>query len=211
AALVPRAAPVPRARGAGVAHAVPGPQRRRRGRAQRPAAPRARMRRAALLRRPDRSRHRSPARPRPGLGEALSVRWAPRPRAAPGRARRRGSRHDRHRRGRRSQGKEEVMSPKLSDSLRAMADRAPVDDASISAAAAIRSVKTRRALRVTANSVVGAGAAAALTFAIVMPTLNASDGYTAGAGVPEIAANGGYANDLGGPGDARLAFGVCGA
>lgn len=103
------------------------------------------------------------------------------------------------------------MSPKLSDSLRAMADRAPVDDASISAAAAIRSVKTRRALRVTANSVVGAGAAAALTFAIVMPTLNASDGYTAGAGVPEIAANGGYVNDLGGPGDARLAFGVCGA
>lgn len=103
------------------------------------------------------------------------------------------------------------MSPKLSDSLRAMADRAPVGEASISAEAAIKRVKTRRAVRATGNSLIGAGAVTAIALAIVVPTIGAGTGGagdTAAASLPETAAGGGLNGAL--PDDGRFAYGLCG-
>jgi hypothetical protein len=90
-----------------------------------------------------------------------------------------------------------------------MADRAPLDEASVSAAAAIKSVKTRRAVRVTANSFMGAGAAAVVAFAIIVPTLGAGgddpESPLAATKVGEESAGADAMFD-----DTRLAVGFCG-
>ncbi len=100
------------------------------------------------------------------------------------------------------------MSPKLSDALRGMADRAPVGEFSVSSADAARRVRRHRTLRATANSLVGASAVAVLAFAIVAPNLGgASADLAAGnaqdTALPEI----GMADAV--AGDRRMAY--CGA
>jgi hypothetical protein len=100
------------------------------------------------------------------------------------------------------------MSPRLSDSLRGMADRAPLGEASVSAPDAIKRVKTRRAVRITANSAMGAGAAAVVAFAIIVPTIGAGGGTGDPAAAPQAQEDGAGAESL--ADDARLAYGFCG-
>lgn len=67
---------------------------------------------------------------------------------------------------------------KLSDALRGMADRAPIGDVSISPVAAAQRVKRTRAIRTTANSVVGAGAVAVVALGVILPMQNSPQSPT---------------------------------
>lgn len=100
------------------------------------------------------------------------------------------------------------MSPKLSDALRGMADRAPIGELEVSTHGAARRVRRHRTLRMTANSLVGAGAAAVVAFAVIAPTtgtLPAGEGADMAA-APEEASDGGFA-----AADTRLAMNMCGS
>ena len=101
------------------------------------------------------------------------------------------------------------MSPRLSDSLRGMADRAPLGEASVSAPDAVKRVKTRRAVRVTANAAMGAGAAAVVAFAIIVPTIGGGAGDPSGPAAAPQAEGGADAGAL--VDDSRLAYGFCGS
>ena len=73
---------------------------------------------------------------------------------------------------------------KLSDSLRAAADRAPLDGASVPVDNVSRRVRVQRGLRTSANGLVGVGAVAVLGFGVATPFLGdigagASDGADA--------------------------------
>lgn len=63
---------------------------------------------------------------------------------------------------------------RLSDSLRGLADRAPIDDVTVSVAAAARRVERGRRLRVAANATAGVGAAAVIALAAIQPGLGTS-------------------------------------
>ena len=64
---------------------------------------------------------------------------------------------------------------KFSDALRGAADRAPVDEVQVSTSAVTGRIKRERALRMGANSLVGAGAVAVIAFAAVGPLSGLSD------------------------------------
>ena len=64
---------------------------------------------------------------------------------------------------------------KFSDALRGAADRAPVDEVQVSTGAIAGRIKRERAVRMGANSLVGAGAVAVIAFAAVGP-MGGSDG-----------------------------------
>lgn len=102
------------------------------------------------------------------------------------------------------------MSPKLSDALRGMADRAPIGELEVSTHGAARRVRRHRTLRMTANSLVGAGAAAVVAFAVIAPTTGGLPSAEDGA---EMAAAPAPNFDTEGAGveDARLAMNTCGA
>lgn len=59
---------------------------------------------------------------------------------------------------------------KLSDALRAMADRAPIGDLSVSTGGAARRIRRTRVVRNTANSLVGAGAVAVVALGVILPS-----------------------------------------
>jgi len=58
---------------------------------------------------------------------------------------------------------------RLSDLLRGAADRAPIDEASVAVDRVSRRVRLNRSMRVAGNGVAGAGAAALVAFAVVIP------------------------------------------
>lgn len=100
------------------------------------------------------------------------------------------------------------MSPKLSDALRGMADRAPVGELEVSTHGAARRIRRHRTARMTANSLVGAGAVAVVAFAVIAPT---TGGLPTGGGTDMAAAPDAVMEGLGAAEDARLAVNICGA
>ena len=69
---------------------------------------------------------------------------------------------------------------KLSDALRGAADRAPVDDATISVEAASSRVRRHRAARAGSTGLVGAGAVAVIAFAAMGPLAGTDDAFDGG-------------------------------
>ncbi len=98
---------------------------------------------------------------------------------------------------------------RLSDSLRGMADRAPLDDATVSVAAAAGRVRRGRRLRAGANVTAGAGVAAVVALAVVNPGGSAQSPLAdlASGGAESAAVAPGFDSAEGG---LRLAWGACG-
>ncbi len=99
---------------------------------------------------------------------------------------------------------------RLSDHLRGLADRAPVEDSVISVDVASRRIHRQRRLRAGANAAAGVGAAAVIAVAAVNPGGSAND-FAADAPAPAIAggeSDGAMATQDEGT---RLAWGLCGS
>lgn len=99
---------------------------------------------------------------------------------------------------------------RLSDSLRGMADRAPLDDATVSVSAAAGRVRRGRRLRAGANVTAGAGVAAVVALAVVNPGGSGQSPMAdlASGGMSDSAAVApGFESADGG---IRLAWGACG-
>ena len=100
---------------------------------------------------------------------------------------------------------------RLSDSLRGLADRAPVDEVGVSTSDATRRIHRGRRLRAAANATAGAGVAAVIALAAIHPGLG-STGTSAdaalGSGAPEGAKVAGPGFDASGA--SQLAWGQCG-
>lgn len=100
---------------------------------------------------------------------------------------------------------------RLSDSLRGLADRAPVDEVGVSTSAATRRIHRGRRLRAAANATAGAGVAAVIALAAIHPGLG-STGTSAdaslGSGAPEGAKVASPGFDASGA--SQLAWGQCG-
>jgi len=101
---------------------------------------------------------------------------------------------------------------RLSDSLRGLADRAPLDEVSVSTPAATRRINRNRRLHTAANATAGLGAAAVIALAAIHPgmdTLSSADS----AANPESATSGEKAMAPGfdAAGSSQLAWGLCGS
>jgi len=101
---------------------------------------------------------------------------------------------------------------RLSDSLRGLADRAPLDAVSVSTSGATRRIKRNRRLHATANATAGLGAAAVIALAAINPgmdTLSSADS----APNPESATSGdkAMAPAYDAAGSSQLAWGLCGS
>jgi len=100
---------------------------------------------------------------------------------------------------------------RLSDSLRGLADRAPVDEVGVSTSSATRRIYRGRRLRAAANATAGAGVAAVIALAAIHPGIGSGDSTAdaaVGSGAPEgakVAAPGFDAS-----GASQLAWGQCG-
>ena len=101
---------------------------------------------------------------------------------------------------------------RLSDSLRGLADRAPVGEVGVSTSAATRRIYRGRRLRAAANATAGAGLVAVIALAAIHPGMGSADSSTANAALAPAPAEGGKAAApiAGGATDARLAWGACG-
>lgn len=99
---------------------------------------------------------------------------------------------------------------RLSDSLRGLADRAPVDTVGISTSAATRRIYRGRQLRAAANATAGVGVAAVIAVAAINPAFTSADSNVAEAavGAPESHKLAGPAFDIAGAGE--FAWGQCG-
>ncbi len=97
---------------------------------------------------------------------------------------------------------------RLSDSLRGLADRAPVDAVGISTSAATRRIYRGRRLRAAANATAGVGVAAVIALAAINPATTSADSNVAAAGAPESDKLAGPAFDMSGA--SELAWGQCG-
>lgn len=73
---------------------------------------------------------------------------------------------------------------RLSDSLRGLADRAPMDEVVVSTSAATRRIHRGRRLRAAANATAGVGVAAVIALAAINPGANMSASSTADAAAP---------------------------
>ena len=103
---------------------------------------------------------------------------------------------------------------RLSDSLRGLADRAPIDGAVVSAASASRRIHRNRRLRVAANATVGVGAAAVVALAALNPGFGgAADPAADLAAAPAAAdtAKDAYAGEGMTAEGSMLAWGWCGS
>lgn len=103
---------------------------------------------------------------------------------------------------------------RLSDSLRGLADRAPIADATVSTVSASRRIHRNRRLRAAANATAGVGAAAVVAVAAINPGMGASP--KAAGEQPDIALDDGrvapgYDSPVMGAGDSMLAWGWCGS
>ncbi|WP_291378816.1 hypothetical protein [Demequina sp.] len=99
---------------------------------------------------------------------------------------------------------------RLSDHLRGLADRAPVDDSVVSVEVASRRIHRHRRMRAGANAAAGVGAAAVIAVAALNPGGGAND-FAADAPEPAIA--GGESDGAMAAQDegTRLAWGLCGS
>ncbi|NYI40287.1 hypothetical protein [Demequina lutea] len=101
---------------------------------------------------------------------------------------------------------------RLSDSLRGLADRAPVDGAGVSASAAARRIYRGRRLRAVANATAGVGVVTVIALAAINPGMGAADSSTANAALPSAQVAGGKvaAPGFDASGASQLAWGQCG-
>jgi len=101
---------------------------------------------------------------------------------------------------------------RLSDSLRGLADRAPVEGAGVSTAAATRRIYRGRRLRAAANATAGVGVVAVVALAAIHPGMGAAGSRTADAALPsaEVAGSKVAAPDNAASGAMSLAWGQCG-
>ncbi len=101
---------------------------------------------------------------------------------------------------------------RLSDSLRGLADRAPIEGMGVSTTSATRRIRRGRGMRAAANATAGAGAVAVIVLGAIGPGTNALSSVDAAAR-PESAAVG----DMGGApaydesASSQLAWGLCGS
>ena len=82
---------------------------------------------------------------------------------------------------------------RLSDSLRGLADRAPVGEVTVSTSAASRRIYRGRRLRAAANATAGAGMVAVIALATIHPGMGSADLSTANASPAPAQAEGGMA------------------
>lgn len=101
---------------------------------------------------------------------------------------------------------------RLSDSLRGLADRAPVDEVAVSTSAASRRISRGRRLRAAANATAGVGVAAVVALAAIQPGVGAAGSRTADAPLPSAEVAGGKvaAPGFDASGASQLAWGQCG-
>ncbi len=100
---------------------------------------------------------------------------------------------------------------RLSDSLRGLADRAPVDDVSVSTSGATRRIHRGRRLRAAANATAGVGVAAVIALAAINPGVGSGTSSADAAampGAPEGVKVGAPGFDASGA--SQLAWGQCG-
>ncbi|NTV40440.1 MAG: hypothetical protein HGA51_10880, partial [Demequinaceae bacterium] len=101
---------------------------------------------------------------------------------------------------------------RLSDSLRGLADRAPVDEVSVSTPLAMRRIYRGRRLRAAANATAGLGVAAVIALAVIHPGAGSSSSM-ADAGALDASQEGAKAaapEAFDGSGASELAWGQCG-
>lgn len=103
---------------------------------------------------------------------------------------------------------------RLSDSLRGLADRAPIEGATLSSVSASRRIRRNRRMRAAANATVGVGAAAVVALAAMNPTMGgagkSSPDLAAAPGAPERGTDENAALDFGGA-ESMLAWAWCGS
>lgn len=101
---------------------------------------------------------------------------------------------------------------RLSDSLRGLADRAPVEGAGVSTSAATRRIYRGRRLRAAANATAGVGVVAVIALAVINPGMGAAGSNTADAVLPSAQVAGGKvaAPNVGTSSAMPLAWGQCG-
>ena len=101
---------------------------------------------------------------------------------------------------------------RLSDSLRGLADRAPVEGAGVSTSAATRRIYRGRRLRAAANTIAGAGAVAVIALAAIHPGVGSTGSRAADALLPSAQVAGGKVAAPGSEasGAMALAWGQCG-
>lgn len=100
---------------------------------------------------------------------------------------------------------------RLSDSLRGLADRAPVDEVGVSTSVATRRIYRGRRLRAAANATAGAGVAAVIALAAIHPGIGSGNALTdsaASGAIPEGAKV--NSPELGAADASQLAWGQCG-
>lgn len=101
---------------------------------------------------------------------------------------------------------------RLSDALRGLADRAPIDDLSVSTSGATRRIKRGRRLRAAANATAGVGVAGVIALAALQPGMTSGDSADSAA-TPEMAAAGekGDLTAYDGAEATQLAWAQCGS
>jgi len=101
---------------------------------------------------------------------------------------------------------------RLSDSLRGLADRAPVDEVGVSTSAAARRIYRGRRLRAAANATAGAGVAAVIVLAAVNPGMGSGGSRATSAALPAPQTEGSKvaAPGFDASGASQLAWGQCG-